>query len=411
MIKNDPQIYMNIKFNNEEVALPINPEKLSINRTATNDNINIIGLGPATRKGHPGLITMKISSFFPHFRSNYNYFGKTPEYYINFINNIWESDNVNNKVATLTTIGITPQIKDMPFVIDNFDYEHRGGDFDIYYNLSIKQYVPYGAKEKIISSAGTKSARIESTNVTYSKTYTVKSGDTLSSITKTCTGGTGSWQALYELNKVVIGSDPDVIRVGQVLTLPEDWSAPVKNTATKTTTTKKQTTTKKTVKTTETVATATNEVAASVYEKTTYTDGSSEVTAKTAVVPRTDIKDLDIEWASFVTEYQNYINYSAYVGTIVIQNWKDGKEYKPYVEDSDLYTKRLQDTYNKAVKIATNTKKSEKERAEALRTLRKTELQFMHRVESSIANYVKTFDKDKKIDAYNPSKTYIRPMK
>lgn len=243
MFKEEPQIYLNIKFNNTEEALPVNPEKLQITRSATNTNIDIVGLGPATRKGYPGLISMKISSFFPHLNSPFNYFGKSPEYYIKFLNDIWEAENDNNRVATLTTIGLTPRIDTLPFVIESFDYEHRGGDFDIYYNLSIKEYVPYGAKVKTISSNGTKTSRIASGEVSKSKTYTVVRGDTLSGITKRCTGGTGDWRVLYELNKNIIGGNPNLIRVGQVLTLPDDWNAPVKSTAS--TKTKSSSTTKK----------------------------------------------------------------------------------------------------------------------------------------------------------------------
>jgi len=49
------------------------------------------------------------------------------------------------------------------------------------------------------------------------KTHTVAKGDTLAKIAKA--NGT-TWQKLYERNKGVIGSDPNKIRAGQVLTLP-----------------------------------------------------------------------------------------------------------------------------------------------------------------------------------------------
>ncbi len=45
--------------------------------------------------------------------------------------------------------------------------------------------------------------------------YTVRAGDTLSSIARAHGGGT--WQALYEANRDVVGGNPDVIRVGQRL--------------------------------------------------------------------------------------------------------------------------------------------------------------------------------------------------
>ena len=51
-------------------------------------------------------------------------------------------------------------------------------------------------------------------NTTSETTYTVKSGDTLSGIANRY--GT-TWQKLYEKNKNVIGSNPDLIKPGQVL--------------------------------------------------------------------------------------------------------------------------------------------------------------------------------------------------
>ncbi|MGW0682858.1 NlpC/P60 family protein [Streptomyces sp. NPDC002754] len=51
------------------------------------------------------------------------------------------------------------------------------------------------------------------------KTYTVKAGDYLSKIAKD-QGVRGGWKALYEANKSVIGSDPNRLKVGQKLVIP-----------------------------------------------------------------------------------------------------------------------------------------------------------------------------------------------
>ncbi len=50
-------------------------------------------------------------------------------------------------------------------------------------------------------------------------TYTVQAGDHLASIARKF-GVAGGWQALYALNREVIGPDPDVLRPGEVLRLP-----------------------------------------------------------------------------------------------------------------------------------------------------------------------------------------------
>jgi nucleoid-associated protein YgaU len=51
------------------------------------------------------------------------------------------------------------------------------------------------------------------------KTYTVKSGDTLSQIAKEHLGSAGAYMKIFELNKDQL-SDPDRIKPGQVLRLP-----------------------------------------------------------------------------------------------------------------------------------------------------------------------------------------------
>lgn len=53
---------------------------------------------------------------------------------------------------------------------------------------------------------------------TPARTYTVKRGDTLSGIASKSPGVT--WQAIYDANRALIGSDPNLIRVGQVLKIP-----------------------------------------------------------------------------------------------------------------------------------------------------------------------------------------------
>ena len=57
-------------------------------------------------------------------------------------------------------------------------------------------------------------------DATSGDTYTVVSGDTLSKIARNHYGDGAKWHQIYEANKATIGSNPDNIEVGQVLTLP-----------------------------------------------------------------------------------------------------------------------------------------------------------------------------------------------
>ncbi len=52
------------------------------------------------------------------------------------------------------------------------------------------------------------------------RTYTVEAGDSLSVIAKKVYGDAGRWKDIFEANKDMI-KDPNVVRVGQELVIPE----------------------------------------------------------------------------------------------------------------------------------------------------------------------------------------------
>lgn len=52
------------------------------------------------------------------------------------------------------------------------------------------------------------------------QTYTVKRGDTLWGIAKKFLGNGSRWKEIYNLNKSIIGSNPNLIYVGQKFTIP-----------------------------------------------------------------------------------------------------------------------------------------------------------------------------------------------
>ncbi len=67
-------------------------------------------------------------------------------------------------------------------------------------------------------------ARLEAEKGTAVKAeHTVVSGDTLSGLAAKYygSGSRENWMAIYEANKEVIGDNPSMIRVGQVLQIPE----------------------------------------------------------------------------------------------------------------------------------------------------------------------------------------------
>jgi len=109
-----------------------------------------------------------------------------------------------------------------------FSWELKGFEGDIYYYVSFKQVkkirprqitVQVDATTQTITAVNkaTPESRPPIPATPTPKTYTVKSGDTLTLIAKKL--GVSSWRTIYESNKTVIGTNPNTIYPGQVLTV------------------------------------------------------------------------------------------------------------------------------------------------------------------------------------------------
>lgn len=269
-------VEIKIQFNGKQLTIPINPEGLDLSRSAENEDIDIIGIGPVSRKGAPGLYKLTIDSFFPGEKS-YFYTGVKPTTCVDFIDTIWKSENTNNNVAKIVTTGL-PKNVNMYFVIESFEWDYKAGEEeDIYYNLQIKEYIPYGVKtvpwklvnkSKKATSSSNKSRTSSSSSSSKKNTYRVQKGDCLWNIAKAASGSGAKWKELYNLNKKVIGSNPNLIKPGQILTLPDGWKGNFKvskltGSSKKKTTTKKYSTTKsKTSSNTKTKITSAKQAAA-----------------------------------------------------------------------------------------------------------------------------------------------------
>jgi nucleoid-associated protein YgaU len=76
---------------------------------------------------------------------------------------------------------------------------------------------PYKAKEYHVIPG----SEIHAPDDKAQKTYTIKSGDNLSDIAQEQLGDANRWKEIYELNKDLIGDNPDLIHPGKTLTLPD----------------------------------------------------------------------------------------------------------------------------------------------------------------------------------------------
>lgn len=213
-----------LSFNNgaERLRLPVNPEEITIGASHQFNDVNISQLGEYTVYGDPSLKTFEFSSFFPR---DYN-----PTYceYTN-IPDPWEAIQLlekwqkSRKPCRLTITG-TPI--NYPVTIRSIDYtpERAGSPGDIYYSLSLKEFLFIEIKKVDTSTdSATVEAEKERPNPTEPPTtYIVKSGDNLSVIAArvNAKGVSVTWNDIYNANKGVIGKNPNLIRPGMELVIP-----------------------------------------------------------------------------------------------------------------------------------------------------------------------------------------------
>jgi len=205
------QIFLN------ELELPINIPNFEKTINGNNEVIGTAGLGDIVIGKKQGLATFDFESFFPHTTE------KTAKSYVEEI----EEMRATNQPINLV---ITEIDEDILVLIDDFDYNRNHGNYlDIDYNISFTEYKPFGAYAPYEEEAETDETRPtpppreEVNKPPVLRTHTVVRGDNLYNITRTKTGNPQNWRELYELNKVTIGNNPNLIFPGQILNIPEGW--------------------------------------------------------------------------------------------------------------------------------------------------------------------------------------------
>lgn len=205
------------------LRFPVLPSEYKVSGSKGIETVNINAIGEIDLEGMRGLRTVSFSSFFPqHYDSSYCEFSriKKPGRYIKQIEQIM-SEGITRIIITGTPINFSCRIS-------SFDYEENDGTGDISFSISLKEHRKIAITQSSIVTEGSQSGSEDASSKDAAKredtrekprTYTVKRGDCLSSIARKLTGNS-NWHALYEQNKAVIGSNPNLIKDGTVLVIP-----------------------------------------------------------------------------------------------------------------------------------------------------------------------------------------------
>lgn len=223
------------KYNDRLIQLPVNPEDITINGSSNNDTTDTVGQGEISNIGFPGLKELTISSFFPK-RYNGELYINTggqfegPEFYIKFFEDIKKDRKPFRLIITDLNIN-------MLVSIESFSNTYQYGTDDVDYELELKEYKEHNIRilkatstgfvnvdsvQKVSSVTPTNTNSNRSVEKSTPKTYTVVSGDNLWTIAQRLLGDGSRWNEIYSYNnnRSIIGGNPNLIRPGQVLSIP-----------------------------------------------------------------------------------------------------------------------------------------------------------------------------------------------
>lgn len=211
-----------LKGGGERVRIPVLPSSYTITSEQDNTSVTVCNLGEVTLRGKRKLQQVSFSSFFPmHYDASYcDARSKSPISMVNKIEAMKQAGSVKLIITGILAMKVT---------IESFEWGENDRTGDIAYTLTMKEYrtVSIPASTLVKDSptqpdpgnSGSGTSGRDQPETTSTQSYTVKSGDTLSGIARKLTGST-NWKTIYEQNKGVIGSNPNMIKPGQVLTIP-----------------------------------------------------------------------------------------------------------------------------------------------------------------------------------------------
>lgn len=204
-----------LSFNNlaEVLRIPVLPQEFKVVTGLNNKTVEVIGLGELGIIGNRKLHEIVIESFFPKEYSSYCRYKNVPTPYdaVGLISKWRDTKRPIRLNITETPINI-------PCMIEEWEHGQKGGQpGDIYYSLKLKEYRFINIRTIKEEGGQLKTNDDRPNEREVPATYIVKSGDNLLLICKRLYGGGGKLNEFYEKNKGVIGSDPDLIKPGQVL--------------------------------------------------------------------------------------------------------------------------------------------------------------------------------------------------
>lgn len=204
----------------QDFYFPVNPEEIKITRSRGYETVAVLSLGEFDFPTGEKVKEITFSSFFPAVYDSYcNYEGlPDPLEAMQTLTRMTASKQPVRLIITDTPVNVL-------VLISAHDTTFKGGEpGDVYFDLTVRTWREMKVHTKVATTTAESSTKAAATaradTKKAAKTYTVKSGDSLSKIAKLELGSSAKWQSIYNLNKTTIGKDPNRIKPGQKLVMP-----------------------------------------------------------------------------------------------------------------------------------------------------------------------------------------------
>ncbi|HWO53648.1 MAG TPA: LysM peptidoglycan-binding domain-containing protein [Paenibacillus cookii] len=203
-------------------TFPVNPEEVTISRQKGYDTTMILSSGEFDFAQGDKVKEISFASFFPkEYNESFCQVSKgellDPQTAMNKLNDFLVMKMPLRFVISETAVNV------LVFVASHNSTFRGGEPGDVYFEITLRTW----RELKVAKTAGGSQGKTSTVNKKprvdlkeKSKTYVVKPGDSLSKIAKLELGNSSVWNKIYQLNKKVIGSNPNAIKPGQKLVLP-----------------------------------------------------------------------------------------------------------------------------------------------------------------------------------------------
>mgnify|MGYP001025535364 FL=1 len=215
-------IYLTNLTTSDRLRFPMLPTEISVKLANQFGNYTILNIGEVKIPSGTALDSISWNGIFPGERRKkapYVFDWQDPKAIYRWIDNLKTQHGKPVKARLLITE--TPINCDV--YLSSFTGTPTGGYGDINYSIALIQAKDIRISTDTAATPTTlnhSATMAERTTPKKEETYTIASGDSLWKIAQKVYGKGSDYTRLYEANKDVVGSNPNLIRPGQVLTIP-----------------------------------------------------------------------------------------------------------------------------------------------------------------------------------------------